>query len=277
MRVDAHQHFWRYDPAGYGWMGDGMDALKRDHLPADIAPHIAAHALDGSVAVQARQSLEETRFLLALARKHSRVLGVVGWVDLCDAEVDTRIAELAPDAKLVGVRHIVQDEPDTEFLLRDDFCRGVAALAEHGLTYDVLIFPRQLAAAIRFVELFPDQPFVLDHMAKPLIRDGLLKPWAEELRALAAHENVCCKLSGLVTEADWARWTPEQLYPYLDAAYEAFGPNRVMFGSDWPVCRLAAEYGVWFSTLEGWAACLGDDERANLFGLNAARFYGLPR
>ncbi len=281
MRVDAHQHFWVYAPAEYPWIEDDLALLRRDFLPEHLAPVLATGAIDATVLVQARQSLAETRFLLKLARERDFVAGVVGWVDLCcpDADAERRLEEtliaFADDPHLRGVRHIVQDEPDDAFVLRPDFQRGVRQLARFGLTYDLLVYPRQLASARAFVEAFPEQPFVLDHAAKPRIKDGLLMPWREELRALARHPNVCCKLSGLVTEAHWSSWRAEDFAPYLDVIYEAFGEERVLFGSDWPVCTLAASYEQVQGLLTGWAAGLSENAREKLFGLNAARFYSL--
>ena len=235
MRIDAHQHFWSYSPEAYPWITDDLATLRRDFGPEDLAPHLAEHGFDGCVAVQARASVDETRELLDHAARHANVLGVVGWFDLTSREVERELDAFAGELLLVGVRHIVQDEPDDRFLARADFRAGVAALGRRGLVYDVLVFPRHLAVATEFVDALPDQPFVLDHLAKPPVARGELEPWATELRALARREHVTVKLSGLVTEADWSAWTPEQLAPYLDVALEAFGPRRVLFGSDWPV------------------------------------------
>lgn len=275
MRVDAHQHFWSYDPERYGWISDEMAVLKRDYLPADLAPLLAAEGLDAAVTVQARQDLDETRWLLDLAEAHPFLAGVVGWVDLRSDAVDAQLDELAARPALRGVRHVVQDEPDDEFLMRDDFLAGVAKLAARGLTYDVLVFPRHLPVAARFVDRFPEQPFVLDHVAKPFIAKGELEPWARGIRELARRAHVTCKVSGMVTEARWREWTPADLRPYLDVVFEAFGAGRLMYGSDWPVCRLASEYGPMKAVVDEYAAALSDDERAALFGGNAARFYGL--
>lgn len=279
-RLDAHQHFWRYEPAEYGWIDGRMGVLKRDFLPADLAPELRAAGLDGTIAVQARCSLDETRFLLALAREHRWIAGVVGWVDLTSPDAERDLDRLTGEEKLVGIRHLVQDEPDDAFLLREDFARGVSLLAGRGLVYDVLIHPRHLRVAARFVERFPEQRFVLDHLAKPPIAAGPAAargPWADDLRALAEHPHVACKLSGLVTEAAWDAWTPADLVPYLDVAYEAFGPERVMFGSDWPVCLLAAEgYGAVHGALRSWARGLGERELDGLLGGVARRVYQPP-
>ncbi len=275
MKIDAHQHFWHYDPAEYSWIGAGMEVLKRDHLPGDLAPLLHAAGLDGSVAVQARQSVEETRWLLELAAREPAIKGVVGWVDLRSADAGRDLERLVVDAKLRGVRHVVQDEPDDEFMLRPDFSRGLSVLAEFGLSYDLLVFPRQLPAACRVVERLPQQRFVVDHIAKPLIREGRLEPWATDLRRLAALPNVMCKVSGLVTEASWQGWRAEDFAPYLDVVFEAFGPGRIMFGSDWPVCTLAAGYQQVVGLVAGYVASLAPAEQAGVWGSNAARFYGL--
>jgi L-fuconolactonase len=276
VRIDAHQHFWRYEPVEYAWIGEGMELLRRDFLPADLEPELARAGFDGCVAVQARQTLEESRFLLALARESERVRGVVGWVDLRAPDVERDLAELAAEPLFKGVRHIVQDEPDDAFLLRPDFQRGIATLARLELSYDLLIYPRQLPAAVRFAGAFPEQRFVLDHCAKPAVGKGSLADWSARLGELAAHPNVCCKLSGLVTEAAWRKWKARDFAPVLDRAFEAFGAERVMFGSDWPVALLSADdYAAVLDVVEQWAARLSEDERTALFGGNAARFYRL--
>src|SRR5579859_5446514 len=240
MRIDTHQHFWRYNPRDYVWMTDRMGSLRRDFLPADLAPLIAASGVGGTVAVQARQSLEESRWLLELAGRNPFVRGVVGWVDLRNPQVDEQLAEFAAHAKFRGVRHVVHDEPDDLFVLRQDFTRGVGRLKQFGLTYDLLLFPRHLPPACELVARFPEQPFALDHIAKPLIGQHQTEPWASDLRRLAKFPNVFCKISGMVTEADWNSWQPADFRPYLDVVLESFGPKRLMLGSDWPVCTLAA-------------------------------------
>ena len=272
MRLDAHQHYWVYSPDQYPWMQAGWP-IRRDFLPEDLAPLLAAGRLDGTIAVQARQTLDENHFLLELADRHASIRGVVGWVDLRSARVDEQPAEFARHDKFVGVRHVVQDEPDDEFLLGGDFVRGIGRLRHYGLTYDLLIYPRQLPAAIRLVEQFPEQPFVLDHIAKPFIRAGQLSPWREQLVQLARAPNVLCKVSGMVTEAAWDAWRAADFRPYLDVVAEAFGAERLMFGSDWPVCTLAASYGQVLALAEDCFASWSDPERAAIFGGNAARFY----
>ncbi len=271
-RIDAHQHFWRYEPGEYGWISEEMDVLRRDFLPEHLVPELHRAGVDVTIAVQARQSLEETRFLLDLASASARIAGVVGWVDLCSDDVERELEEFA--GRLVGVRHVLQDEPDDAFCLRADFQRGLGRLCAHGLTYDLLLHPRHLAPALELVTRHPEQAFVLDHLAKPDVAHGKLDPWARDLRALAACDNVCCKLSGLVTEARWNAWEPDDFRPFLEVALEAFGTERLLFGSDWPVCLLAApDYATVLGLVDDFARPLGEDERAALFGGNAARFY----
>lgn len=275
MRIDAHQHFWKYDAREYDWIDDRMAVLRRDFLPADLKTQLEHAGFDGSVAVQARQSLEETRWLLELAEKSPFILGVVGWVDLRSQDLRGQLERFAANPKFVGVRHIVQSEPDDRFLLRPDFLRGVGMLAEFGLTYDILIYPRQLPAAIEFVRQFPNQRFVLDHLAKPPIASGLREPWAGEIRELAKNENVWCKVSGMVTEAEWGSRRPEMYRPYLDVVFDAFGTKRLMFGSDWPVCTVAATYGTVLGIVESHLVQFSDAERDAVLGGNAARFWTL--
>ena len=273
MRIDAHQHFWHYDPTHHVWMTEAMAALRRDYLPDELAPLLRAAGFDGTIAVQARQLLQETEWLLALAERHPWVQGVVGWVDLCSAELPAQLERLAPHPKLVGVRHVVHDEPDDRFMLRPDFRRGIGRLREFGLTYDLLLFPRHLEVAVTLVDEFPGQPFVLDHLAKPAIRDGLLSPWKQDLERLAERPNVFCKLSGMVTEARWNEWKPGDFRPYLDVVVEEFGPERLMIGSDWPVCTLAADYRSAMGLVLEYVAALSADARAGILGGNCARFY----
>ncbi len=276
MRIDAHQHFWQYSPADYPWISERMQRIARNELPGDLEPLLSAAGLDGSVAVQARQSLEESRWLLELAAKPlNRILGVVGWVDLQSEQVTEQLETLATDPRFVGVRHVVQDEPDPAFLLGEAFVRGISQLARHGLTYDLLLYPPQLPAATELAGLLPEQPFVLDHLGKPGIGKRLMQPWRTDLEALAALANVSCKLSGLVTEAAWQGWTKEDFRPYLEVALEAFGPQRLMFGSDWPVCLVAAEYAEVLGIVEDFLSPLSADEQALVFGGTAASFYRL--
>lgn len=274
MRIDAHHHFWHYTPVEYGWIDDAMADLRRDFLPADLAPEIAAAGIDTVISVQARQSLAETEFLLAQASENAWIAGVVGWLPLIDPGIGALLERFSANPRLKGVRHVLQAEPDA-FMDRPDFNFGLAQLRAFNLTYDILIYHPQLAAAIRLVDRHPDQVFVLDHIAKPAIRAGELEPWKQNLAELARRPNVCCKLSGLVTEADYQHWTWEAIAPYMDAALEAFTPARLMFGSDWPVCRVATTYLNWVSTVERFAAPLSVAERESLFHATAARAYRL--
>ncbi len=276
MRIDAHQHFWHYHPAHQVWMTEPMAALRRDFLPRELKPLLDGLFFSGSVAVQARQMIEETEWLLALAAEHDFIMGVVGWVDLRSAEVGRQLERYAAHPKLVGVRHVVHDEPDDDFLLRPEFRRGLAHLQQFDLAYDLLLFPRHLRVATRLVEEFPEQRFVLDHIAKPAIRAGGVSPWKEDLRALARFPNVCCKLSGMVTEADWQRWRAGDFLPYLDIVLESFGADRVMIGSDWPVCTLAGDYAATMRVVIDYVEQLQAREREGILGGNCARFYGLP-
>lgn len=247
--------------------------IRRDFLPGDLEPFLQESGLDASIAVQARQSLRETEWLLELAASVPRICGVVGWVDLRSPAVDHDLERFAANPKFCGVRHVVQDEPDDEFMLRADFLRGIAALKAQDIVYDLLIFPKQLPAAIQLVRRFPEQRFVLDHIAKPPIREGLLEPWREQLFELAACQNVYCKVSGMVTEAQWDSWKPEDFKPYLDTVFEAFDTDRLMFGSDWPVCLLAASYKEVFGLVNNYISGLDERARQAVLGTTAARVY----
>jgi L-fuconolactonase len=273
-RFDAHQHFWKYCSDQYPWIPPGTP-LQKDLLPSDLEKLQEPLGLRGSIAVQARQSLEETRWLLELADRNPSILGVVGWVDLRSPKVGEQLSVFARNPKLVGVRHVAQDEPDDRFLVGSEFLRGIEVLSGFGLRYDLLIFPQQLPAAIELVHQFPGQPFVLDHCAKPRIAAGEMEPWSELLVRLASHENVWCKVSGLVTEAEHALWSPEALLPYLSAVEAAFGRKRLMWGSDWPVCLLASAYERWFEVATEWTEGWSREDRDGFFGANAARFYGV--
>ncbi len=275
MRIDSHQHFWNYSAAEYPWIGPGMERLARDYLPEDLAPLLAAEGIHGSVAVQARQSVAESHWLLKLAQAHPLVKGVVGWVDLRSERVGDDLHALAANPRFVGVRHVVQDEPDPRFVLGSDFGRGLRELHQHGLTYDLLLNPNQLPAAIELVGLVPEQPFVVDHLAKPRIVAGEIEGWERDLRAIARHDNVCCKVSGMVTEAGRRGWKRDDFTPYLDVVLEAFGPARLMVGSDWPVCLLAGEYADVAAIPRDYFGRLSADEQAQIHGGTATRFYGL--
>jgi L-fuconolactonase len=275
MHIDAHQHFWMYRPQEYEWIDDSMRMIRRDFMPADLGPELERSGFHGSVAVQTRQTLEETRWLLELADANPIILGVVGWVDLCSPEVETQLKRFSENSKLIGIRHIVQSEPDDRFLLRQDFGRGVALLEEFDLAYDILIYPRHLSVAAEFVERFPRQRFVLDHLAKPNIKAGENKTWASGIRRLGQSPNLFCKLSGLVTETDWQHWKPEQIAPYLDVAFECFGPDRLMIGSDWPVCLVAGTYGRVTDIVKAWLRQFPPETMEAVLGGNAQRFWKL--
>jgi L-fuconolactonase len=275
-RIDAHQHFWHYDAVEYGWINDAMAALRRDFLPQHLKPLLDDRGFDGCVAVQARQTPEETRWLLELASQNDFIRGVVGWVDLRSAQLGGQLREFTRNRKFVGVRHIVQDEPDDAFMLRPEFRHGIAQLADFGLAYDILIYPRQLKAALKLAAELPQQRFVLDHIAKPLIAQGVLEPWNTNIRALAQFPNVWCKVSGMVTEARWKEWRPQDVHPYLDVVFESFGPGRIMIGSDWPVCTVAAGYGGTMRIVTDYIARLSDEQQDAVLGKNCAKFYRLP-
>jgi L-fuconolactonase len=273
MQLDSHQHFWQYSPAEYPWISDRMATLKRDFLPEDLHPLLKSIQFDGCIAVQARQSLEETKWLLELAEKHEFIKGVVGWVDLLSDKLPEQLQSFGKHPKLVGVRHVLHDEPDDEFMLRPQFRRGISQLREFDLTYDLLLFPKHLTPAMQLVKEFPDQPFVLDHIAKPLIAEGRVSPWREDLRQLAKFPNVCCKLSGMVTEARWRQWQPADFRPYMDIVFEAFGSDRLMIGSDWPVCTVSGDYGPTMQLVIDFAQQFPIEVKARILGDNCARFY----
>jgi L-fuconolactonase len=275
MRIDSHQHFWNYDAGRDAWITDEMAPLKRDFLPKQLVTELDTNGIDASIAVQANQSEEETLFLLDLAQHSKRVAGVVGWVDLTSPQVEDRLRFFSRFEKLRGFRHVAQSEPDDRFLTRPDFTRGVSRLREFGFAYDILIYPRQLPAAVELVSQFPEQRFVLDHLAKPNVKEQGRTLWAAHISSMARHSNAYCKLSGLVTEADWRCWTPDDFAFYLDVVFEAFGPERLMFGSDWPVCLLAASYQQVKRVIEDYVGRNAVDEKDKIFGGNAIRFYGL--
>jgi len=276
MTIDAHHHMWKYSAAEYGWIAPEQQVIRRDFLPEDLEPLMHHFGIEGTVAVQARQTLEETTWLLGLSEKHPLIRGVVGWVPLTDGAGVTRTLEqFAKNRRLRGVRHVVQDEPDPRYILRKDFNEGVSALHQFGLRYDILIFERQLPAAIEFVDRHPNQTFILDHVAKPRIKDKIMSPWDRNMRELAKRQNVYCKLSGMVTEADPQRWKPADLQPYIDVVLAAFGPRRLMYGSDWPVMLLAGDYARWYGTVTNAVAKLSKAEQDRIMGGTAAEAYGI--
>ncbi len=276
MNIDAHQHFWIYNPVEYGWINDGMKILQRDYLPIDLLPELEKAGMSGSVVIQARQTIKETRWLLQLADQFDFIKGVVGWVDLCSGDNLLRqLDEFCRSDKFVGVRHVLQDEPDDQFMLRDEFLNGISRLNSYKLTYDLLLFPKHLPIAKILVSMFPDQKFVLDHISKPDIKSRTFNPWKEDLFELAKNMNVWCKLSGMVTEADWKNQTPEDFIPYLDIVFSAFGTGRLMIGSDWPVCRLAGEYGEVTGIVKDYIADMEHSLRRAILGENCIDFYSL--
>ena len=275
MNIDSHQHFWHYDPGRAAWITDEMSVLKRDLLPEDLIPQLHANHVEGSIAVQAAQSEAETTLLLELAGRFDEIKGVVGWVDFCSPNLPERLEHFSHFDKLLGFRHIVQSETDARFMLRQDFLTGIGQLQQFEFTYDILIYPHQLPAAIELVERIPPQHFVFDHLAKPLIRSGEISLWAEQIRLLAANPNVYCKLSGLITEADWRRWRRTDFTPYLDVVFDTFGIDRLMFGSDWPVCPLAADYREVKQLIAVYLDDFPIESRDKIFGGNAEMFYGL--
>lgn len=275
MRLDAHVHLWRYNEAEYPWISDRMSAIRRDFLPDDWREAAGPPGFEGFIAVQARQTLEETQWLLELADEHESIRGVVGWVDLRNPAVDEHLEILCDHTKLAGIRHVVQDEPDDRFMLQDDFLRGIHKLGRCDLVYDILIFARQLPATLEMVRHFPRQRFVLNHIGKPNLRRGEMEPWATQMHELAQHENVWCKLSGMVTEGDWDTWTPEGLHPWLDVVFDAFGADRLMIGSDWPVCLVAGTYAETMGVVMGYIAGMPEDVQRGVLGENCARAYGV--
>jgi L-fuconolactonase len=273
--IDAHHHLWKYSAEQYPWITGDMELLQRDFLVDDLKKVVHQAGITGVVTVQARQTLEETEWLLALAGQNDFMRGVVGWVPLAEEDVHYRLEQFSQFPKLKAVRHVLHDEADDLFMLRNDFNRGIAHLKEFNLAYDLLIFERHLPQTIEFVDRHPHQIFVLDHIAKPLIRDGALSPWKASILKLAEHNNVYCKLSGMVTEADWTNWREKDLQPYFDIVIEAFGPERLMFGSDWPVVLVASSYQRWIQTVQHAVSALSENEQAQILGRAAKLVYRL--
>ena len=274
-RIDGHQHFWRYQAAEHSWITSDMRVLRRDFLPADLVIHMEKHQIDGSIAVQAAQSMDETEFLLKLAGEHNYIAGVVGWVDLTREDLREQLEYYSSIPKLVGFRHLIQDEEDSNYAIRPDFLRGLGLLHEYNLTFDVLIYPKQMDAALKMIERNPNQSFILDHLAKPNIIHGNTPGWKQFIRHLGKETNTFCKISGMVTEADWNNWSYEDLIPYLDEVVENFGLDRIVFGSDWPVCLLAAEYEEVLMVVNRYLDQFDPAERLKVMGENCMRFYGL--
>ncbi len=274
MTIDAHQHFWHFDSVRDAWITDDMAIIRRDFLPADLEPVLAANGIDGCVAVQAAQLEEETLFLVRMAQSYDIIKGVVGWVDLQSEHLVDRLTELTKHPQIKGFRHVAQAEPN-DFLMRPTFVDGIRQLAAFGLTYDILIYPGQLKAALHLVRSVPEVNFVIDHLAKPYIKKGEISRWSNFMTQIAKHPNVSCKLSGMVTEADWQSWSKKDFFPYLDVVFEQFGPDRLLFGSDWPVCLVAANYTQVKTLVEEYVLAWGEEVRAKVFGANAMSFYRL--
>jgi len=275
MIIDAHHHFWHYDPVEFDWIDESMQSIRTNFVPGMLEPVIRASGVDGVVTVQARQSLEETEWLFDLAHRNDFIKGIVGWLPLASPQLDACLEKYAGEKMLKGVRHVIQGETDPEFMLGNDFNKGISRMKKLDIVYDILIVEHQLPNTIKFVDMHPDQVFVLDHIAKPLIAKNEMSPWRERISELARRENVHCKLSGMLTEADFQNWTKEQLHPYFEVVLEAFGPGRLLFGSDWPVCLVAASYQDWFALVKKEVSTLSTVEEALIMGDNAVRLYNL--
>jgi L-fuconolactonase len=274
-KIDSHQHFWKFDPVRDNWIDSSMSVIQRDFYPGDLKPILDKHEISGCVAVQADQSDTETEFLLDLAEKNDFIKGVVGWVDLRAHDIARKLENYSQFKKIKGFRHVLQGEADRALMLSPSFTNGINALRVNDFTYDVLIFPDQLGYAHQLVKTFGGRRFVIDHIAKPDIKNKNIEKWANGMRALAKHENVWCKISGMVTEADWQNWQISDFEPYLDTVFGAFGTKKVMFGSDWPVCNVAGGYDKMISIVENYTAKLSAEEQARFWGLNAIEFYKL--
>lgn len=277
MKIDSHHHFWKYDPHTYSWMNEKMEVLKVDYQPVDLKKEIEEAGIDGVVSVQADQSLRETDDLLEHAKTNDFILGVVGWFPLADTNVEHLFDKYSNNQLLKGIRHVIQDEPDDNFILGDQFNRGVSLIKDYNWVYDILIYERQLSPSIQFVDRHPEQIFVLDHIAKPRIGESVIEPWKAQMYEMSKRENVSCKLSGIATEAKWKEWKKEDLIPYMEIALDAFGPSRVMFGSDWPVAKLAVEYGPWVEICRDFISSLSDNEKSLIEGRVALEIYGLNK
>lgn len=275
MRIDAHQHFWIFDPVRDSWIDDSMRNIQRDFLPTDLKPILSENGFDGCIAVQADQTEAQNGFLLDLAKKNTFIKGVVGWVDLQSDNLEERLDFYAEEPLIKGFRHVLQAEAQRDFMLRPAFLNGIGLLEKHNFTYDILIFPDQISYSTKLVKAFPNQKFVIDHIAKPDIKNQNIDTWKKDIQAMANHPNVFCKVSGMVTEADWRNWKPEDFTPYLEVVFEAFGVSRLMFGSDWPVCNVAGGYQKSLSILTNYTTKLSRNEQEQFYGGNASSFYNL--
>jgi len=276
LKIDSHQHFWKYDPVEYDWIDDDMAVIRQDFMPVDLEPVLKTNGFDGCITVQSDQSEKENDFQLNNAKNNSFIKGVIGWVDLQSERVEERLGHYHQFEKMKGFRHILQGELQRDFMLRPYFLNGISLLKKYGYTYDVLIFPDQLNYVADFVSRFPNQPFVIDHIAKPGIKNNEINTWKKNISALGKFENVFCKVSGMVTEANWKTWKPTDFYPYIDVVVETFGMDRLMFGSDWPVCNVAANYKQVVTITENYFATFSKNEQQKFFRENALRFYNIP-
>lgn len=275
LRIDSHQHFWKYDPVRDSWITDAMAVIKKDFLPFDLKPVLKENGFEGCVTVQSDQSEAENEFQLNNAELYDFIKGVVGWADLSSPCVEERLEYYSQFEKMKGFRHVLQGEKDRAYMLQPSFMKGVGLLKKYSFTYDILIFPDQLKYTTDFVKAFPDQPFVIDHIAKPGIKDKKIEEWKKDIEKIASYENVYCKISGMITEADWKKWKKEEIYPYIDTVIEAFGIDRVMFGSDWPVCLVAGSYEKVAGMARDYIASFSKNEKDLFFGGNAIKFYHL--
>ena len=275
VRIDSHQHFWKFDPVRDSWINDEMKVIQKDFLPEDLEPILKQNGFDGCVAVQSDQSEAENHFHFTKAEEFDFIKGIVGWVDLQAKMVEERLQYYTQFKKIKGFRHVLQGEPQRDLMLQPAFMNGISLLQKYTFTYDILIFKDQLQYLPKFVSAFPDQRFVIDHIAKPGIKDGEIEEWRDDIKEVAQFENVYCKISGMVTEADWKNWKNEQFKPYIDTVVEAFGVDRIMFGSDWPVCLVAASYSQMLGIVEDYFASFSKDEQEKFFGVNAMKFYNL--
>lgn len=275
MIIDSHHHLWKYNASDFSWMDDSMTILKDDYFPEDLRKNLAEAGVSSTIVVQALHKTEETLWLLKLAEQYDFIKGVVGWVDLCQDITKSETEAILNHPWLVGIRHVLQDEPDDDYMLRKEFINGIGLLKKYNLCYDILIFPRHLSRAIKLVGMFPEQKFVLDHLAKPFIKDGIIEPWREQIFSIAKNTNLYCKISGMVTEANWNNWKYEDFLPYLETVTEAFGTERLMVGSDWPVCKLAAEYDQVMNIVKQYFSTFSTEEKNRIFYGNCEEFYGL--
>jgi L-fuconolactonase len=275
MRIDAHQHFWKYAPTTHGWINDEMAVIRRDFLPNDLEPILSKHNIDGTVAVQADESIHETEFLLSLSEKHAFIKAVIGWIDLRSPQIHDQLAYFKKFRKLVGFRCIMQGQPDEAYLNNEIFIKNVALLKDFDYTYDLLVYHHQLPSLLKFIEKIPENRLILDHIGKPDIKAKNYSKWKEKIFELAQHPGIYCKLSGMITEANYSTWKYDDIVPYMDAVGEAFGTERICFGSDWPVCLVAGHYDKMIGVVEKWASQLNEKDYNQLFGLNTSRFYNI--